>query len=112
MQILNELCYLIEDMVEPIVEKGDISPTELDNVRDAAEALFYIYSVNAMKRGGNSYNNSFENSFASNKRYMRNSYDGMMGMDGDNDGRYSERTERRYSYRGNSNRGYSREYED
>ncbi len=107
MQNLKELCYVLEDMVEPIMEKGDISPTELDNVYKAVKTMYYIKTMDAMKE----YSNSYEGSYA-NRRYSRNSYDGRYGMDGDNDGRYSERAERRYSYRGNSNRGYSREYED
>lgn len=108
MQNLKELCYVLEDMVDPIVEKGDISPTELDNVYKAVKTMYYIKTMDAMKEYGNSYGGSYEGSYA-NRRYSRNSYDGRYGMDGDSDGRYSERAERRYSYRGNSNRGYSRD---
>lgn len=109
MQNLEELCYVLEDMVEPIVDKGDISPTELDNIYKAVKTMYYIKTMDAMKEYGNSYagsyGRSYEGSYA-NRGYSRNSYDGRMGMDRDNDGRYSER---RYSYRGNSNRGYSRD---
>lgn len=97
MQNLEELCYVLEDMVEPIVDKGDISPTELDNIYKAVKTMYYIKAMDSMKEYGNSYEGSYAN-----RRYSRNSY----GMDRDNDGRYSER---RYSYRGNSNRGYSRD---
>lgn len=100
MQNLDELCYVLEDMVEPVVEKGDISPTELDNIYKAVKTMYYIKTMDAMKDYGNSYDGSYVES----RRYSRNSYDGRMGMDRDNDGRYSER---RYSYRGN--RGYSRD---
>lgn len=103
MKVLNELCYEIEDMISPMVEKGDITPTELDNIYKAVKSMYYIKTMDAMKEYGNSYEGSYA------RRYSRNSYDGRMGMDRDNDGRYSER---RYSYRGSSNRGYSREDEE
>lgn len=104
MQNSKELCYILEDMIDPIIEKDDISPTELDNIYKAVKTMYYIKTMDAMKRNGNSYDGSY--------RYSRNSYDGRYGMDGDGDGRYSERAERRYSFRGNSNRNYSREYEE
>lgn len=107
MDILKDLCYELEDMLEPIVKKGDISPTELDNVKDAVKSMYYIKTIEAMEDYGNSYDGSYMGSYAGgrNMRYSRNSY----GMDRDNDGRYSER---RYSYRrGQSRDGYSRDEE-
>ena len=115
MHILEDLNYVLEDMIEPIAKKQDISPTELDNVYKAVKTMNYIESIKAMKEYGNSNDGSYSydgGSYARNNRnrnsndYYRTSYDGRMGMDRDNDGRYSER---RYSYRGNSNRGYSRD---
>ena len=35
MHILEDLNYELEDMIEPVVKKGDISPTELDNIYKA-----------------------------------------------------------------------------
>jgi hypothetical protein len=96
MQNLEELCYVLEDMVEPVVDKGDITPSELDNIYKAVKTMYYIKTMDAMK----DYGNSYDGSYVENRRYSRNSYDGR--MDRDNDGRYSER---RYSYR----RGYSRD---
>ena len=100
MHILEDLCYLLEDMLEPIIKKGDISPTELDNVKDAIKSIYYIKTIEAMEDYGNSYDGSYADGRTT--RYSRMSYDGR--MDRDNDGRYSER---RYSYR----RGYSRDGE-
>ena len=64
MQNLKELCYVLEDMVYPIIEKGDISQTELDNVYKAVKTMYYIKTMDAMKRNGNSYDGSY--------RYSRN----------------------------------------
>lgn len=104
MHILEELCYELEDMIEPIVKKGDISPTELDNVYKAVKTMNYIETIKAMKEYGNSNTYSYAgNSYRGSYRYDGGrSYDGRMGMDGDGDGRYSERRGR------NSNGRYSR----
>lgn len=105
MHILEELCYELEDMIEPIVKKGDISPTELDNVYKAVKTMNYIETIKAMKEYGNSnaYSYATGNSYRGSYRYDGGrSYDGRMGMDGDGDGRYSERRGR------NSNGRYSR----
>ena len=42
MKILEDLSYELEDMIKPIVKKGDITPTELDNVYKAAKTMYYI----------------------------------------------------------------------
>ena len=111
MHVLEELCYELEDLLEPIVKKGDMTPTELDNVKDALESIYYIETIKAMKEYGNSnaYSYAMGNSNRGSYRYdgrsydsYRSSYDGRMGMDGDGDGRYSERRGR------NSNGRYSR----
>ena len=109
MHILEELCYELEDMLEPIVKKGDISPTELDNVKDAVKSIYYLETIKAMKEYGNSnaYSYAGANSYRGNSRdgmSYRGSYDGRMGMDGDGDGRYSER-------RGRNSNGYYRDGE-
>ena len=109
MHILEELCYELEDMLEPIVKKGDISPTELDNVKDAVKSIYYLETIKAMKEYGNSnaYSYADANSYRGNSRdgmSYRGSYDGRMGMDGDGDGRYSER-------RGRNSNGYYRDSE-
>lgn len=100
MHILEDLNYELEDMIEPVVKKGDISPTELDNIYKAVKTMNYIKTMEDGSYAGGGSN-----------RYSRGSYDGRMGMDRDSDGRYSER-ERRYSYRrGQSRDGYSRDDE-
>ena len=48
MHVLKELCYVLEDMVEPIVKKGDISPSELDNVYKSVKTMYYIKTMDAM----------------------------------------------------------------
>lgn len=107
MHILEDLNYVLEDMIEPIAKKQDISPTELDNVYKAVKTMNYIESIKAMKEYGNSNDGSYSyggGSYARNNRnrnsndYYRTSYDGRMGMDGDGDGRYSERRYSRARY--------------
>lgn len=101
MEVLEELCYELEDMLEPIVKKGDISPTELDNVKDAVKSIYYIETIKAMKEYGNSNDYSYNgNSYRGSYRYdnMRGSYD---------DG-YSERRGRDSRGRYTSRDGYSR----
>lgn len=101
MEVLEELCYELEDMLEPIVKKGDISPTELDNVKDAVKSIYYIETIKAMKEYGNSNDYSYNgNSYRGSYRYdnMRGSYD---------DG-YSERRGRDSRGRYTSRDNYSR----
>jgi len=103
MHVLEDLSYVLEDMLEPISKKDDISPTELDNVKDAVKSIYYIETIKAMKEYGNS------NDYSG--RSYRGSYDNMMyrgsyGMDGD--GRYSERRGRDARGRYTSRDDYSR----
>ena len=49
MRVLEELCYLLEDEVGQIVKKGELSPTELDNVYKAVKTMNYIETIKAMK---------------------------------------------------------------
>ena len=104
MHVLEDLCYTLEDMIEPISKKQDISPTELDNVYKATKTMYYIETIKAMKEYGDSYN-----SYANGRNSMayRGSYDGRMGMDADRDGRYSERRGRNSN--GRYSNGYSRD---
>lgn len=108
MHVLEDLCYTLEDMIEPISKKQDISPTELDNVYKATKTMYYIETIKAMKEYGDSYN-SYANgsSYRGNSMVYRGSYDGRMGMDADRDGRYSERRGRNSN--GRYSNGYSRD---
>lgn len=105
MKSYDEIRYIIEDMIDPIIKKGDISPSELDNIYKGMKTIYYCLVSDAMLDGGysNEYNNNSNANGNSNRNY-RYSYDGRQGMDGDSDGRYSERRNSRGSY----NRGYSR----
>ena len=49
MKVLTDLCYLLEDEIEAVVKKGDLSPTELDNVYKAVKTMNYIETIKAMK---------------------------------------------------------------
>ncbi len=117
MHVLEDLSYTLEDMLEPLSKKQDISPTELDNIYKAVKTMNYIETIKAMNEYGNSNDGSY-NSYAGGSygRYSRYSYptsfDGRYGMDGDGDGRYSERgnsraRNSRESYRRYSRDGYS-----
>ncbi len=108
MHVLEELCYELEDMLEPIVKKGDISPTELDNVKDAVKSMYYIETIKAMKDYGNSNDYSYRGIYRYDGMSNRGPYDGRYGMDGDSDGRYSERRGRDARGRYTS-RDYSRD---
>lgn len=117
MHVLDNLSYVLEDMLEPIAKKDDISPTELDNVKDAVKSLYYIETIKAMKEygnsndysyaGGSSYRGGSYRGSYDNMMY-RGSYDGRYGMDGDGDGRYSERRGRDSRGRYTSRDDYSR----
>ena len=96
MHILEDLSYVLEDMIEPIAKKQDISPTELDNVYKAVKTMNYIETIKAMKE----YGNSNEGSYARGNSY-RGSYNSYEGGNS-NRGSYN-------SYEGNSRDGYSGE---
>lgn len=54
MHVLNELCYLLEDEVGQVVKKGELTPSELDNVYKAVKTMNYIEIIKAMKDEGRS----------------------------------------------------------
>ena len=133
MRELMDMKEVLTDQVKKISRKGDaISPQELDNAYKAVDIIKDIETIYAMKKAeeegysnadeysGRSYNYSQDpysydgsydgRSYASYNSYER-SMDGRRGMDGDGDGRYSERRGRdamgRFTSReGNSNRSY------
>ena len=49
MRVLEDLCYLLEDEVGQVVKKGELTPTELDNVYKAVKTMNYIETIKAMK---------------------------------------------------------------
>lgn len=87
MQVLKELCYLLEDEIGQVVKKGSLSPTELDNVYKAVKTMNYIETIEAMK----DYNS--DDYSQRGRMYDSNSY----GRYNRNDGSY-----------GRNSRGYSR----
>ena len=50
MHVLTDLCYLLEDEVGQVVKKGELTPTELDNVYKAVKTMNYIEIIKAMKK--------------------------------------------------------------
>lgn len=100
MQVLMDLCYLLEDEIGQVIRKGELSPTELENVYKAVKTMYYTKTIEAMKeysegyaegyargnsRGNNSYaygnSSSYGNSNAygnSSRRYSRHSKDEML----------------------------------
>ena len=110
-RIHEEFCELLDDELNKIVKKGDISPTEMDNAYKAIKSKYYLTVMDEMKEAkeqgygdysrGYSYRNDMNmgmsNRGMSNNSYDRSydgSYDGQSnarrGRDGDGDGRYSE----------------------
>ncbi len=84
MQVLKELCYLLEDEIGQVVKKGELSPTELDNVYKAVKTMNYIETIKAMQDynaedysqgrrmyDGNSYRYNPSSSYG--RRYSRHS---------------------------------------
>ena len=108
MQVLYDLCELLEDELHDVVKKGEISSTELEGAYKAVDIIKDIKTIEAME------------DYSYDDYSRRNSYDGdnmsynmsnaRRGRDGDGDGRYSERRGRdargRYTSR---DMGYSGE---
>ena len=89
MHKLTDLCYMLEDEVGRVTQKGDITPSELDNVYKAVKTMYYIKVIKAMDEFDDGY---------SGKRMMI-SYDGHPTFEHEN------------SYGVYTRRGYSREDE-
>ena len=66
MHKLTDLCYMLEDEIGRVTQKGDISPSELENVYKAVKTMYYIKVIKAMDEFDDGY---------SGKRMMI-SYDG------------------------------------
>ena len=49
MHQLSTLCYMLEDEIGRITQKGDISPAELDNVYKATKTIYYAKVIEAME---------------------------------------------------------------
>ena len=119
MRVLDDIKELLEDELKKVAKKGDITPTELENVYKAVKTINYATIIDAMeeekeqgysqrgysRRGSYGSYNSYDGSYAPDMSYgsyegasnrvgmgMSNDYsrDGRAGRDGDSDGRYSE----------------------
>lgn len=118
----KELKDLLDRQIKKILEKGDITPQELDNLYKASAIVLDVETRKAMHKAeeemdhDNNYSRrgSYEMSDMGHSGHYPyhifydgsygRSYDGRRGMDGDNDGRYSEGM----SYDNGSYRGYMR----
>ena len=99
MQVLYDLCELLEDELHDIVRKGEISSTELEGAYKAVDIIKDIKTIEAME--DYSYDDySRRNSYDGDNMSYNMSREGMSnarrGRDGDGDGRYSERRGRDY----------------
>lgn len=111
MNVLYDLKDLLCDKIEEVVKKNDISPTEMDSVYKATKTIYYITTIDAMNNpdeymdySRDSYNSYARGGNSNTRRPMMYSRDGRLGMDGDGDGRYSERG---YRMSRDGNAGYS-----
>lgn len=69
MNKLDELCYMLEDQIGHVVQKGDISPSEMDTIYKAVKTKYYITVMKAMEEA------KYDDRGYSGKRMMV-SYDG------------------------------------
>jgi hypothetical protein len=86
-----------------LIHKADHTPTEVDCIHDYAEVIYYLTVTDAMNKAkedggfsmamdGRSMRMTPIYDYSMGEPYVRGgSYDGRMGRDNDNDGRYSER---------------------
>jgi len=119
----EEIEKICMDM-KKLIQKPDHTPTDVDCIHDYAEVIYYLTVTDAMNKaketGEFSMNMSPVSMDGRSMRMMptydysmegrRGSYDGRMGRDNDNDGRYSEMHGRmpREVYDGESERYYGR----
>lgn len=75
MHKLKELCYLLEDEIGQVVRKGELTPSELDNVYKAVKTMYYAEGMKAY----NNYNSDYPE--YSNRGRMGYSYRDERGSD-------------------------------
>lgn len=96
MRVLDDIKELLEDELKKIAKKGDISPTELENVYKAVKTINYATIIDAMeeeKEGGYSQRGYSRGmgAYAVNGGYPGSSYDGSYGSYNSYDGGASNR---------------------
>lgn len=101
MQVLTDLCYLLEDEVGQVVRKGELSPTELDNIYKAMKTMYYTKSIEAMdgysegyaegyaRGNSNNYAGGNSNNYARGNSSYGGSYGNSNGNSYGNSRRYS-----------------------
>lgn len=108
MRVLDDIKELLEDELKKIAKKGDISPTELENVYKAVKTINYATIIDAMEdekergysrdysrgMGAQAHNGGYSQNYSQNSYRMPDMSYG--SYDGSNDGA--------------SNRGMSNEY--
>ena len=103
MQVLYDMCEMLDDELREVVKKGDISPTELDRVYKAVDIIKDIKTIEAME--DYSYDDYSRKYSYADENMSYNMSNARRGRDGDGDGRYSEDA----SYRRGGRGRYSRE---
>lgn len=87
--IHNELCYMLDNQIERVMQKGDITPNELHSIYEAVKTKYYLTVIKAMKEA---------DEYGYSGRRMSISYDGRpyyddmsMARGRDSMGRYTSR---------------------
>ena len=51
-ELNHEVKRLLKKMISEVIEKGDLSPTEIDCVKDAYEIVYYMQATETMDEYG------------------------------------------------------------
>ena len=87
MKVYNDMCELLEKELGQMVNKGDITPTELESAYKSIDIIKDIETIKAM-RNGHSSNNSYNGSYGSYDAYRdmyRPEWNGRYSRDNDNE---------------------------
>mgnify|MGYP006896747254 CR=1 FL=1 len=89
MDNMNDLCYMLDNQIDRVIQKGDISPNELHSIYEAVKTKYYLTVIKAMKESED---------YGYSGRRMSISYDGhpyyddmSMARGRDSMGRYTSR---------------------
>lgn len=107
----KELCYMLDNQLERLVQKGDITPNELHSIYEAVKTKYYLTVIKAMEEAKE------YDEYGYSGRRMSMSYDGRPYFDNqqsmargrDSMGRYTSRDGGNSRESGYSREGYSRE---
>lgn len=92
MKVYYEIEDMLEDELKRIGKKGDMNPSDLENMYKMIDIIKDITTIEAMRKAdeeGYSRDGSY-NSYTDSYGYSRNYSNARRGRDGDGDGRYSE----------------------